>query len=60
MKIPRDLAGSDLVKLLCRHYGYRRITQVGSHIILQTEARFIIAFRFPIIRRYGWARSTRF
>ena len=37
MKIPRDLSGSDLVKVLCRHYGYRRVNQVGSHIILQTE-----------------------
>ena len=37
MKLPRDLAGADLADLLCAHYGYRRIHQVGSHIILQSE-----------------------
>jgi predicted RNA binding protein YcfA (HicA-like mRNA interferase family) len=37
MKLPRDLGGAELVKLLCRHYGYRRVNQEGSHIILQTE-----------------------
>jgi predicted RNA binding protein YcfA (HicA-like mRNA interferase family) len=34
MKIPRDLSGQDLIKLLVRHWGYR---QVGSHIILETD-----------------------
>lgn len=38
MKIPRDLSGAELVKILCKQYGYRRIHQVGSHIILQTES----------------------
>jgi predicted RNA binding protein YcfA (HicA-like mRNA interferase family) len=37
MKLPRDLSGSELVKMLCRDFGYRRINQEGSHIILQTE-----------------------
>ena len=37
MKIPRDLAGSDLVKALCKHWGYRQVHQEGSHIILQTD-----------------------
>jgi predicted RNA binding protein YcfA (HicA-like mRNA interferase family) len=37
MKIPRDLSGADLIKLLCKHYGYRRVHQVGSHVILETE-----------------------
>jgi predicted RNA binding protein YcfA (HicA-like mRNA interferase family) len=37
MKIPRDLSGNDLVKMLCRQWGYRVIHQEGSHIILQTE-----------------------
>jgi predicted RNA binding protein YcfA (HicA-like mRNA interferase family) len=36
MKIPRDLSGADLVSTLCRDWGYQRIHQVGSHIILQT------------------------
>ena len=38
MKLPRDLRGRDLAQSLCRHWGYRRINQEGSHIILQTEA----------------------
>ncbi len=37
MKLPRDLSGAELVQLLCRHYGYRRLGQEGSHVILQTE-----------------------
>ena len=34
MKIPRDLSGAQLVKVLCRDWNY----QEGSHIILQTDA----------------------
>lgn len=37
MKIPRDVAGSDLVKALCRDWSYRVAHQEGSHIILETE-----------------------
>ncbi|MGH9607121.1 MAG: type II toxin-antitoxin system HicA family toxin [Terracidiphilus sp.] len=37
MKLPRDLSGEDLVKHLSRHWGYVRVHQVGSHIVLQTE-----------------------
>ena len=37
MKVPRDLSGDELVKLLCRHWDYQLIHQKGSHIILQTE-----------------------
>jgi predicted RNA binding protein YcfA (HicA-like mRNA interferase family) len=37
MKLPRNLSGEDLVKHLCKCWGYRRIHQVGSHVILQTE-----------------------
>jgi predicted RNA binding protein YcfA (HicA-like mRNA interferase family) len=37
MKLPRDLSGEELATLLCKHWGYTRIHQVGSHIILQTE-----------------------
>jgi len=38
MKLPRDLSGADLASLLCRRYGYQRIHQVGSHIILESES----------------------
>ena len=37
MKIPRDLSGAELAKVLCRDWGYRNVHQEGSHIILQTE-----------------------
>ena len=37
MKLPRDVSGRDLVKVLVRDWGYRQVHQVGSHIILQTD-----------------------
>ena len=37
MKLPRDISGRDMVKALCRHWGYRQVHQAGSHIILQTD-----------------------
>jgi predicted RNA binding protein YcfA (HicA-like mRNA interferase family) len=37
MKLPRDLSGEDLIKHVCKQWGYRRVHQVGSHVILQTE-----------------------
>ena len=37
MKIPRDLSGGDLIKVLCRNWGYKQVHQVGSHVILETE-----------------------
>lgn len=37
MKLPRDLGGEDLIKHLCRNWGYERVNRVGSHVILQTE-----------------------
>ena len=38
MKIPRDLNGRSLVKVLCRDWGYQVVNQEGSHIILQTDS----------------------
>jgi len=38
MKLPRDLSGAELVKVLCRDFGYRKINQEGSHIIIQTDS----------------------
>ena len=38
MKIPRDLSGAQLVKVLCRDWNYRVVHQEGSHIILQTDS----------------------
>jgi predicted RNA binding protein YcfA (HicA-like mRNA interferase family) len=37
VKLPRDLAGRELVKILCKDWGYTQVNQEGSHIILQTE-----------------------
>ncbi len=37
MKLPRDLSGAELIKVLCRHFGYRKVNQEGSHVILQTD-----------------------
>jgi predicted RNA binding protein YcfA (HicA-like mRNA interferase family) len=38
MRIPRDLSGRDLIRVLCKDWGYRKIHQVGSHVILETDA----------------------
>jgi predicted RNA binding protein YcfA (HicA-like mRNA interferase family) len=37
VKLPRDIAGRDLVRALIRNWDYREVNRVGSHIILQTE-----------------------
>jgi len=37
MKIPRDMSGNDMIKLLCKNWGYSVVHRVGSHVILQTE-----------------------
>jgi predicted RNA binding protein YcfA (HicA-like mRNA interferase family) len=37
MRIPRDLSGRELTKILCRDWARRFVHQEGSHIILQTE-----------------------
>lgn len=37
MKLPRDLSGTELIKLLCKHYGYQPVSQEGSHVILETN-----------------------
>jgi hypothetical protein len=37
VKIPRDLSGREIVKVLCKSWDYRQIHQEGSQIILQTD-----------------------
>ncbi len=37
MKVPRDLDGRALVRILCRDWDYRQVHQEGSHIILPTD-----------------------
>jgi hypothetical protein len=36
MKLPRDLTGSELIKILCKHHGDRHVNQESNHVILQT------------------------
>jgi predicted RNA binding protein YcfA (HicA-like mRNA interferase family) len=38
LKLPRDLSGRDLARLL-RRYGYEKTRQVGSHMRLQSHLR---------------------
>jgi predicted RNA binding protein YcfA (HicA-like mRNA interferase family) len=38
MKVPRDLSGRDLIKLLS-FYGYKVVTQKGSHIKITTQEK---------------------
>jgi len=38
LRLPRDLSGRDLIKLL-RRYGYQVTRQVGSHIRLRSDSR---------------------
>jgi predicted RNA binding protein YcfA (HicA-like mRNA interferase family) len=37
VKVPRDLSGAQLIKVLCRDWDYHTVHQEGSHVILQTE-----------------------
>ena len=37
MRLPRDLFGRDVTQARCSRWGYVKVNQVGSHIILQTE-----------------------
>lgn len=36
MKLPRDLHGIILAKVLCQRWGYAQVHQTGSHIVLET------------------------
>jgi hypothetical protein len=33
MKLPRDLSGKELIRLLCKHHDYRQVNQEGSQVI---------------------------
>jgi len=37
MRLPRDESGRHLASVLCKAYGYERVHQQGSHIILETR-----------------------
>ena len=36
MKLPRDIGGEDLIKLLAK-FGYEVVRQTGSHVRLKSE-----------------------
>lgn len=36
MKLPRDLSGAQLIKILCRDWNYHTVHQEDSYVILQT------------------------
>jgi predicted RNA binding protein YcfA (HicA-like mRNA interferase family) len=38
MKLPRDVSGAAVIRVLCRDFGYARLEQVGSHVIPHTDA----------------------
>ena len=37
MKVPRNLSGRELVRILVKNLGYKIIHQRGSHVVLETE-----------------------
>ena len=37
MRVPRNLDAKDLINALEKHWGYRVVRQVGSHIRLETN-----------------------
>jgi predicted RNA binding protein YcfA (HicA-like mRNA interferase family) len=37
MKLPRDLSGEEVAAKLCRRWDYAKVSQAGSHILLETE-----------------------
>jgi len=56
MKLPRDLNAANLIGVLCRHFSYTRVHEVGSHVILETEEPLIIESQFQIIIQYASER----
>ena len=52
MKLPRNVSGARLADILCRKWGYTKVHQVGSHIILETAQpthhRIAIPDHYPL------------
>ena len=42
MRMPRDISGDELVRLLRRRYGYEVIRQRGSHMRLESNVMGIV------------------
>jgi hypothetical protein len=44
MKLPRDLSGAELIKLLCKHHGYRQVNRAaGMGCVAAIEAEWFFA-----------------
>jgi|GEM_PF-5016099 len=56
MKLPRDLSGSELIKLLCKHYGYRELIRKGATSFSRRNSHDITASLFQSTRLCGWGR----
>ncbi|MCL1920756.1 MAG: type II toxin-antitoxin system HicA family toxin [Kiritimatiellaeota bacterium] len=53
MKMPRDMSGNDMVKRLCKSWGYSVVHCVGSHVVLQTETpsrQRIVVPNHPVLK----------
>jgi predicted RNA binding protein YcfA (HicA-like mRNA interferase family) len=59
MKLPRDLAGGNLIRHLCSKWGYRQVHQVGSHVTLETDQPSLHRIVVPVhaALRVGTRRS---
>jgi hypothetical protein len=44
---------AELIKLLCKHFGYRRVNQEGSHVFSKRAIPTSIGFPFPTMLRCG-------
>ena len=49
MKLPRDLAGADLARALCKHYGYRQVNQEAATSSCRLRRRDITGWRYQTI-----------
>ena len=58
MKLPRDLSGAELVKVLSKHYGYARVHQEGATSSCKRSGQCTIGFPCRSISLCGSARST--
>jgi hypothetical protein len=52
MKVPRDVSGTHLAKVLCRRWQYAKakVHQVGSHIILETSEPTQVLSEWPTMQ----------
>jgi predicted RNA binding protein YcfA (HicA-like mRNA interferase family) len=37
VRLPRDVSGAEVISALYRDWGYQKVSQVGSHAVLETE-----------------------